>query len=148
MDSNLSPRVVAAMIVVERLAENFDLWTDLASHLGDEVVRTLPVPSNSIWDQFWCVVGARQSYARAMAVGVWQGVSCSLTPSDRGHIGPLVQALKSSRERVEAMLADAYDSLVLDLLLHETQHQGQLVRYVYGLGIDFPDSWRRRWNLT
>jgi hypothetical protein len=32
-------------------------------------------------------------------------------------------------------------------LLHETQHHGQLIRYVYGLGLVFPESWRDRWNL-
>ena len=35
----------------------------------------------------------------------------------------------------------------LDLLEHETQHQGQLIRYVYGLKYKFPKSWAERWAL-
>jgi hypothetical protein len=60
-----------------------------------------------------------------------------------------VQALEASRQVVERAVDAGVgaDGLVLDLLLHETQHQGQLIRYVYGIGLDFPDSWRDRWNL-
>ena len=41
------------------------------------------------------------------------------------------------------------DSLryVLALLEHETQHKGQLIRYLYGLGIDRPESWQRQYAL-
>jgi len=37
--------------------------------------------------------------------------------------------------------------LLLDLFEHETQHQGQMIRYVYGLGLHFPKSWIDRWAL-
>jgi hypothetical protein len=43
--------------------------------------------------------------------------------------------------------ADPSEEMIIDLLLHEAQHHGQLIRYIYGLGLDFPESWRRRWSL-
>ncbi len=42
---------------------------------------------------------------------------------------------------------DAKDGLLVDLLEHETMHQGQLIRYVYGLGFSFPESLAKRWVL-
>ncbi len=106
-------------------------------------------PSNTIWDQLWCVVGARESYARAIEKGGWMGFECSLTSADRGSKPMVVKALELSRQAVESAIGAASDDdgLVLDLLLHETQHQGQLIRYVYGLGLEFPQSWRIRWSL-
>lgn len=136
------------MALANRVVESFQLWDDLASVLDDDLVsQRLPTPSNTIWDQFWCVVGARESYARAIAAGSWQGFSCSLTTADRGQISPVSGALSRSREDAEAVLADGDKDLVLDLLLHEVQHQGQVIRYMYGLEIGFPDSWKLRWKL-
>lgn len=109
----------------------------------------LQEPSNTIWEQLWCVVGARESFARAIGEGGWMGFDCSLTSADRGSKPRVVQALEASRRAVERAIDADNDQerLVLDLLLHETQHQGQLIRYVYGLGLDFPQSWRDRWGL-
>jgi hypothetical protein len=36
---------------------------------------------------------------------------------------------------------------VLALLEHETQHQGQLIRYLYGLGIARPHTWQQQYAL-
>jgi uncharacterized damage-inducible protein DinB len=33
------------------------------------------------------------------------------------------------------------------LLEHEVQHHGQLIRYLYGLGIERPESWKQRYAL-
>jgi hypothetical protein len=56
------------------------------------------------------------------------------------------------REKVIAHLtstarAHARERLLLDLLEHETQHQGQVIRSVYVLGGSFPESWVQRWAL-
>jgi len=37
--------------------------------------------------------------------------------------------------------------LALDLLEHEAAHQGQLIRYLYGLALPIPASWKRRYAL-
>lgn len=135
--------------VVERLLESFELCGDLAESLGAEDLSSkLPVPSNTIWLQLWCVVGARESYGKAIASGEWQGFSCSLTSEDNPHPQPLVDALKASARSAGAAATSNPDSrFVLDLLLHETQHQGQLIRYLFGLDLEVPDSWKRRWAL-
>ena len=38
--------------------------------------------------------------------------------------------------------------MLLALLEHEAQHQGQLIRYVYALDYTFPESWASRWALS
>lgn len=133
----------------ERLSQALPLMDDLVDTLDHDALRSrLPVPSNTIWDQLWCVVGARESYARAISSGEWPGFSCSLTAKDRGSKKKVATALESSRQLLEeAGVAYPDSPFVLDVLLHETQHQGQLIRYVYGLDLSFPESWRARWNL-
>jgi hypothetical protein len=37
---------------------------------------------------------------------------------------------------------------VLDLLEHEAQHHGQLIRYLYALKLAIPDSWKARYALA
>lgn len=133
----------------ERLTQTLPLMSDLVATLDENALRmSLPVPSNTIWDQLWCVVGARESYARAISSGEWSGFSCSLTASDRGSKSKIAASLDSSRELLEKAGETSPDSdFVLDVLLHETQHHGQLIRYVYGLDLSFPESWRARWGL-
>lgn len=133
----------------DALDEAMSLLDDLVDVLDEDALRlSLPVPSNTIWDQLWCVVGARESYARAISAGEWSGFSCSLTASDRGSKSKVVAALETSRQVVGEAGATAPDSpYVLDVLLHETQHQGQLIRYVFGLDLPVPESWVARWNL-
>ena len=40
--------------------------------------KDLGARSNTIGSQFWCVIGARESYGAAIESGVWRGFSCSL----------------------------------------------------------------------
>jgi transposase InsO family protein len=142
---------VMATIAMDRLQAAFDMTSELVDGLDEtDIGRTLPQPSNTIWDQIWCVVGARESYAKAIAAGDWVGFTCSLTRTDRGSKKRLRAALETSRRAVVdavTVAGNGSEERVLDLLLHETQHHGQLIRFVYGLGLEFPRGWRRRWNL-
>jgi uncharacterized damage-inducible protein DinB len=136
--------------IVASLEDSMGRTDELARSLDDESMsRRLQDPSNTVWDQFWCMVGARESYARAITSGEWVGFACSLTADDRGSQQRALAALQSSRDEVQRAVSspDSQEQLILDLLLHETQHHGQLIRYVYGLGLEFPKSWRERWNL-
>ena len=101
--------------------------------------------------QLWCVVGARESYARAIAAGEWVGFSCSLTsPGDPAEVA---EALNRSQAAVTDVLASldtyspAQDRLLLDLLEHEAQHHGQLIRFLYALDLPIPASWKARYAL-
>ncbi|HJS71904.1 MAG TPA: hypothetical protein VJ858_04175 [Acidimicrobiia bacterium] len=133
----------------ERLTQAMPLLDDLIEGIEEDDLRSrLPVPSNTIWDQLWCVVGARESHARAISSGEWGGFTCSLTAVHRGSKAKVVAALETSRDLLVNAGETSPDSpFIFDVLLHETQHQGQLIRYIYGLGLTFPESWKARWSL-
>lgn len=139
--------------VQESFRRSFALYRDLAGELEREALssRLAGLPSNTIGAQLWCVVGARESYSRAIPEGGWSGFSCSL--SDPLDAVLVRQSLARSAEAVTAVL-DALESfdeararLLMDLLEHEAQHQGQLIRYLYALGLEIPASWRERYAL-
>ena len=134
-----------------RLDRSFKLTQDLVIHL-DEIYLSLDLPSlpsNRIAGQLWCIVGARESYTRAIATGGWKGFSCSLT-TPRVKQSVLV-ALEATHKRMNeidfADLIDAQVELAFDLLEHEVQHHGQLIRFVYGNGLTFPNSWNKRYTV-
>ena len=141
-------------VLVSRLERSFALHRDFADTLGESsLAEKLPgLPSNAIGLQLWCVVGARESYTEAIRAGRWAGFACSLE-------SPLVKmdvtvALERSEAGVKAALleveplSEVQQDLALDLLEHEAAHQGQLIRYLYGLRLPIPDSWRARYALA
>lgn len=133
------------------LDRSFKLTYDLVVHLGQEAWNLdLPnLPSNRISGQLWCMVGARESYIRAIEMGGWQGFSCSLPAQ---HVKQSVlAALESTDKRLGeidfAELSDTQVDLAFELLEHEVQHHGQLIRFIYGNGLTFPDSWNKRYTV-
>jgi hypothetical protein len=139
--------------VRERFERSFGMYRDLVEVIdGDALERHLgDLRSNTVGAQLWCVVGARESYSRAIEAGAWSGFSCSL--DDAADPAKVRAALDRSGEAVQAALVglDAADEtrwgLALDLLEHEAAHQGQLIRYLYGLDLPIPASWTRRYAL-
>ena len=133
------------------LERSFKLTHDLVAHL-DEASLGLDIPglpSNRIAGQVWCIVGARESYLKAIAAGGWQGFSCSLT-SPRAK-EPVLAALDATQQSLGefdfAHLGDAQLDLAFALLEHEVQHHGQLIRFVYANMLTFPDSWQKRYTV-
>jgi hypothetical protein len=132
---------------------SFGLYRDLLGVLDARALTSgLPgLPSNSIGAQLWCVVGARESYARAITAGGWSGFTCSLDePGDPGRVAAALEssaATVASALRSQERLTDLQERLVLDLLEHEAQHHGQLIRYLYGLRLPIPASWKDRYAL-
>ncbi len=126
---------------------------ELAEGLPPEAfVADLGAGSNTIGAQFWCVVGARESYQQALIEGAWAGFNCSLTSADAEEPAKVVSALAESRSRLLETMPDLdwtaeREELLQSLVEHEAQHQGQLIRYVYALGYEFPQSWKERWAL-
>lgn len=63
----------------------------------------------------------------------------------------VLAALRSSADRLSGIafepLSDRQIELGFDLLEHEIQHHGQLIRYVYGNGLSFPGSWNKRYTV-
>lgn len=134
-----------------RLDRAFGLTQELVAHLDESALALdLPnLPSNRMSAQIWCIVGARESYTKAIEAGGWRGFSCTLhTP----RIKPSVLAvLEATRRRLAAVdftnLDDTRLSLGFDLLEHEVQHHGQLIRFVYANGLSFPESWNKRYTV-
>lgn len=144
--------------IVAHLGESFLAYRDLAETMPAEALdQKLSDRSNTIGAQFWCVVGARESYTRAIETGEWAGFSCSLSGDDVVVQGRVIEALDASQNEFDRVVSQpdwtesdwtqSRDDLLLALLEHEIQHQGQLIRYVYGLGYEFPGSWVQRWAL-
>jgi hypothetical protein len=135
----------------EKLDRSFRLTYDLVVHLDEQSLGlNLPnLPSNKIAEQLWCIVGARESYVRAIETGSWQGFSCSLTaPHNKQSV---LSTLKTTSERLGEIdfsgLTDEQVDFGFDLLEHEIQHHGQLIRFVYGNRLTFPESWHKRYTV-
>ena len=145
--------MLRSTIVGESFECSFGLYRDLLEVL-DEVVLGSKLPglrSNAVGGQLWCVIGARESYARAFAAGTWAGFSCSLEVT--GDPAKVAEALARSEAAVSEAIGRlsestaAQERLVLDLLEHEAQHHGQLIRYLYALKLEVPASWKARYAL-
>lgn len=135
----------------ENLLRAFTLTHDLVTHLEENsLILNIPnLPSNQISGQLWCVVGARESYLRAIEVGDWSGFSCSLkTPEVKQS---LLEALAASYFHLSNISFNDFSEkqikLAFDLLEHEIQHHGQLIRYVYANRLSFPESWYKRYTV-
>ena len=139
--------------VVTHLGESFVAYQDLAGSLPAEALdQKVSIPSNTIGAQFWCVLGARESYTKAIETGEWAGFSCSLSGEDVVVQDKVIAAFQASESEFDRVVSQSdwtssRDDLLLGLLEHEIQHQGQLIRYVYGLGYEFPETWVKRWQL-
>ena len=134
-----------------KLDRSFKLTHDLVSHL-DEVFLNLDLPSlpsNRIAGQLWCIVGARESYTKAIETGGWAGFSCSLaTPRVKQSVLAALDATHKRMNEIDfADLTDVQIDLAFDLLEHEVQHHGQMIRFVYGNKLTFPDSWNKRYTV-
>jgi hypothetical protein len=134
-----------------KLERSFKLTHDLVSHL-DEISLTLDLPnlpSNRIAGQLWCMVGARESYLKGIESGSWQGFSCSLTtPRVKESVLDVLQSTYEWMMGIDfTALTDAQAELAFDLLEHEIQHHGQLIRFVYGNRLTFPESWNKRYTV-
>lgn len=141
-------------IVCDSFDRTFKLYRDFIDEVEPGVLSSkLPqLPSNTVGEQLWCVVGARESYTRAIEAGQWSGFSCSLTTAtDQQAIADALhhsaEALKRVLDKAEE-LGDEQYRLLINLLEHEAAHQGQLIRYFYGLKVPIPESWKSRYALV
>ena len=137
---------------LRRSASLYDALIDVLPEAA--LVEGLPrVRSNTIGEQLWCVIGARESYGRAITAGEWKGFSCSVTKKQCSTKADLTMSLASSGVILvevvsdEEEFTDAQHQLIMDVLEHEAAHQGQLIRFLYALNLPFPDSWKSRYSL-
>ena len=139
--------------IIGSFDRSFTMYGDLISSLDEAALLSdLPnLPSNTIGLQLWCVVGARESYTRAIGANKWTGFACSLESVTQKVV--VADALSSSARGISTLLGsldaftDVQSRMILDLLEHEAAHHGQLIRYLYALRLPIPDSWRSRYSL-
>ena len=139
-------------ILIKRLEKAFNLTSDLINGASDEALklRLKTLRSNTIGEQIWCVIGARESYLKAMVNNGWSGFGCSL--KDASSKSEVLQCLQSSADRCLTFLElqqlnETQAELAFTLLEHEILHHGQLIRYFYGNDLAFPKSWNERYTV-
>lgn len=144
-------------VVGARLRAAMRLYGDLVVALPEEALAVnLPaLPSNTIGSQLWCVVGARESYVKAIRAGRWQGFACRVTKAESKDSARMSEALAETAALAEACVEDASVEwtpervrLLVTLLEHEAQHHGQLIRYLYANRLEIPASWKERYALA
>ncbi|RXJ04371.1 hypothetical protein DS745_03020 [Anaerobacillus alkaliphilus] len=139
-------------ILKQRILQALSLTYDFYNHMdeGCLALRISDVPSNTIGEQAYCIIGARESYLNALKIGKWAGFTCSLNNSDIKNL--IINKLEETYTNLERFFQDnsveeINSELLLDLLEHEVQHHGQLIRYAYANKIDFPKSWNVRYTV-
>lgn len=140
-------------LVIDKVRQLFSGYLDLVRGLPDGALeQSLSEHSNTIGAQLWCVVGARESTTASIARNEWVEFSCSLTAEDIKRPERIEAAMEQAIADFESTLngmewTPIRENVILGLLEHETQHQGQLLRFMYAREYQFPDSWAQRWNL-
>lgn len=134
-------------VLIKNIESRFHAYNEIITQCDDNMLQTkLDVAKNkSLAEHFWCVVGARESYTRAIEANEWQGFACSLQQFTRADFSVKLEESANSFLSVINNVdqwTEARDRLLLDLNEHEIMHEGQLIRHMYGLKIDIPQSVR------
>jgi hypothetical protein len=139
-------------ILTKKVIRAFNLTSDLVNNLSDEqlTLTISDLPSNKIGEQLWCIIGARESYLKAIENSKWSGFSCSLKSVNSKP--EIINCLDKSLNNTISFLKDndlseTQIDILLDLLEHEVQHHGQLIRYFYSNKLKFPKSWNDRYTV-
>lgn len=139
--------------IIEHIHTIFSQYKELVERSSEGLlVRELAIPKNkTLGEHLWCVIGARESYAKSFPKGQWAGFSSSLERGDIGDKAKVLEHLTSSAQKAKNAIEhvsewnDNRTELLLNLLEHETMHEGQIIRLVYGLEESLPKSWVDRW---
>ncbi|MFV8829885.1 hypothetical protein [Alkalihalobacterium sp. APHAB7] len=139
-------------ILKKRVLQAMSLTDDFYNHINEGclTLKISDVPSNTIGGQAYCIIGARESYLKALKNGHWVGFDCSLIDSnDKPLINSKLEETHANIERFlrETGIDNITSNLLFDLLEHEVQHHGQLIRYTYANKVEFPKSWNIRYTV-
>ncbi|MFW9778718.1 MAG: hypothetical protein ACFFE8_07665 [Candidatus Heimdallarchaeota archaeon] len=139
-------------LLQNRLLNSLKLTSDLFESIGNSelTLKIKDSPSNTIGEQAWCIIGARESYLTAVENERWVGFSCSLR--NTYDIEEIRSKLNSSYENVgriiqRTTLSILQNEFLFQLLEHEVQHHGQLIRYFYTNRLKFPRTWNKRYTV-
>ena len=133
-------------LIVDRLLKRFEAYADLAQTLDDDLLaQKIEVPRHkSLAEHLWCIVGARESYARAIEQGAWAGFNCSMQTFSgddfREKLSDSSAAVRTAIKNVASWDPERLD-LLARLAEHEVMHEGQIIRHMYALERELPASW-------
>ena len=131
--------------IVANLAQRFAFYADLVDEADDDAFTAeLDVPrSRSLGLHLWCIVGTRESYAKAIAAGEMQGWASSVTRLERDEFAAKLavsgQALLDAIKGVSDWTPER-DKLLAEVAEHEVMHEGQIIRLMFGLEKTLPSS--------
>ena len=133
--------------IIDNINNRFGVYFDLLNEVSDEnlALKTAELKNKSLKEHLWCLVGARESYSHAIKAGEWAGFNCSLVEMDKEDIS---QALTRSAQAFNVITNEVEqwdetrDQYLVDLLEHETMHEGQIIRHLYALELHIPASWK------
>ena len=131
--------------LIASLEKRLRFYADLAERIDDETVQAdLPVPGHrSLGLHLWCVVGARESYAKSIIAGEKGDWSSSVAELSRGEfIAKLATSGDALLEAVRSVTrwTPERDRLLLEVAEHEVMHEGQIIRLMLGLRKPVPAS--------
>ena len=131
--------------IIKSITNRFKSYEDIISNVEDGLItKKLDVPKNkSLKDHYWCVVGARESYIKAIELGKWSGFNCSLKRFDKKSILKKLENTSSNFIETVDSITDWDEDraeLLVGLLEHEVMHEGQIIRHMYALEESLPKS--------
>lgn len=131
--------------VIGNLEQRLGFYADLAAQVDDDTINAeLDVPRHrSLGMHLWCVVGARESFARAIEAGRMQGWSSSVREFKQTEFA--AKLASSARTLLEAVRGVAEwtperERLLAQIAEHEVMHEGQIIRVMFGLEKPLPNS--------
>lgn len=126
----------------------------------DQLNLVLPFPeSRPIGHQFWCMLGAQESYLKVLQTGQWQGFACSLDQVD--DVSPVV--IKNRMKEADQALLQIIEQtdlhgilkngkrrheVVQRIIEHEILHHGQLINLMFCHHLPIPTAWADEWALA
>lgn len=150
-----------AGILLEQWRDIREMTYDyLAVLQPSDLALRLPFPeSQALVDQFWCMLGAQESYLRELRSGTWQGFSCSLDGGEDYSREAIERQMRAADQEMAALLGeiDLHASLASGkrgyqvgqrLVEHEMHHQGQLINFLFYGHLPIPGSWHAKWALA
>jgi hypothetical protein len=123
---------------------------------------TLKLPfatSQTLGYQFWCMLGAQESYTKKLQHGTWQGFSSSLDQADEITASVVTQQMKKADAALFALLSSMspdhqlqngqyVHEVVFQIIKHESHHHGQLINFMFCHRLPVPPSWHDEWALA
>ncbi|MEM7030116.1 MAG: hypothetical protein AAF629_11165, partial [Chloroflexota bacterium] len=141
-------------------ASGFDRESALDMLEVHHLALTLPFPEScAIGHQFWCMLGAQESYTRVLVQGEWQGFSCSLETLQAVEPAEIKEKMVKADQRLMEVVAGVDLGAILKngkpgytimqrIIEHETLHHGQLINLMFCHHLPIPESWADEWALA